>query len=160
MGMASAEPTTPVEVTTRIEASPEVVFDFFTDPDKMVQWMGRAAELEPLPGGRLRCDINGRDVARGEFVALEPPRRLVFSWGWEGESAATPPGLSTVEVLLEPDGEGTNLRLLHRDLPSAEVAAKHGEGWTHYLQRLATVASGGDPGADPWATPAETEQAG
>ena len=51
--MASAETETAVEVEIRIAASPETVFDFFTDPDKMIQWMGRSAELDPRPGGAL-----------------------------------------------------------------------------------------------------------
>jgi uncharacterized protein YndB with AHSA1/START domain len=152
--VADADTSAAVELETRIAASPEVVFDFFTDPDKMIQWMGRSAQLDPRPGGSLRCDINGRDVAAGEFVALEPPRRLVFSWGWDAEDAVTPAGSSTVEVELTPEGDGTRLRLVHRDLPSAETAEKHRHGWQHYTERLAIAAAGGDAGADPWATPA------
>lgn len=151
--MTGAETETAVEVETRIAASPETVFEFLTDPDRMVQWMGRSAELDARPGGAFRCDINGRDIASGEYVALEPARRAVFTWGWEAEDAVTEPGASTVEILLEPDGDGTHLKLIHRDLPSAEAAARHGQGWEHYAERLATVAAGGDPGADPWATP-------
>lgn len=151
--MASAEAVTAVEVEVRIEASPETVFDFFTDPDKMIQWMGRSAELDPRPGGVLHCDINGRNVASGKYVELEPPRRVVFTWGWEGEDSVAKPGSSTVEVLLAPEGDGTLLRLIHSDLPSAESAERHGHGWRHYTERLAVVAGGGDPGADPWATP-------
>lgn len=151
--MASAETGAAVEVETRIAASPEIVFEFLTDPDKMIQWMGRAADLDPRPGGRFRCDINGRDVASGEYVELDPPRRAVFTWGWEAADSLTAPGSSTVEVVLEADGDGTRLRLAHRDLPSAEVAEKHRLGWQHYADRLATAAAGGDPGADPWATP-------
>ncbi len=137
----------------RIAASPETVFDFFTDPDKMIQWMGRSAELEPRPGGTLRCDINGRDVARGSYVELDPPARIVFTWGWEGEEPTVAPGGSTVEVVLSPDGDGTQLRLAHRDLPSAESAERHGHGWSHYVERLGVLAAGGDPGVDPWADP-------
>jgi uncharacterized protein YndB with AHSA1/START domain len=151
--VASAETANAVEVEVRIEASPETVFDFFTDPDKMIQWMGRSAELDPRRGGALRCDMNGRNVASGEYVELDPPRRVVFTWGWEGEDSVTPPGSSTVEVLLVPDGNGTRLRLIHRDLPSAESAERHGQGWRHYGERLATAAAGGDPGEDPWAAP-------
>lgn len=149
--MANAETATATEVKVRIAASPETVFDFFTDPDKMIQWMGRSAELDARPGGALRCDINGDAVASGEYVELDHPRRVVFTWGWEGEDSVTAPGSSTVEVLLEPDGDGTQLRLLHRDLPSAESAEKHGHGWRHYTERLAAAAAGKDPGADPWA---------
>jgi uncharacterized protein YndB with AHSA1/START domain len=151
--VASAETGAAVEVETRIAASPETVFDFFTDPDKMIQWMGRSAELEPRPGGTFRCDINGRDVSDGEFVELDPPRRVVFTWGWEGEGSVVAPGSSTIEVLLAPDGDGTHLRLIHRDLPDADSMERHRHGWLHYTERLSTVAAGGDPGVDPWRTP-------
>lgn len=146
--MANAETADAVEVEVRIAASPETVFDFFTDPDRMTQWMGRSAELDPRPGGGFRCEANEEAVAIGEYVELDPPRRVVFSWGWDGEDSVTPPGSSRVEVLLAPDGDGTHLRLIHRDLPSAESAEKHGHGWRHYLDRLATRAAGGDPGPD------------
>jgi uncharacterized protein YndB with AHSA1/START domain len=148
--VASAETGTAAEVEIRIAASPETVFDFFTDPDKMIQWMGRSAELDPQAGGTLRCDINGRDIARGEYVAVDRPNRIVFTWGWEGEEPTVAPGGSTVEVLLARDGEGTQLRLIHSDLPSAESAEHHSQGWRHYAERLTVVAAGGDPGADPW----------
>jgi uncharacterized protein YndB with AHSA1/START domain len=151
--VASPKTDTAAEVEIRIAASPETVFDFFTDPDKMIQWMGRSAELDPRPGGVLHCDINGRSVASGEYVEVERPRRAVFTWGWEGEDSVTEPGSTTVEVVLAPDGDGTHLRLIHRDLPTAESAERHGHGWRHYTERLATVAAGGDAGADPWATP-------
>ena len=151
--MASAETATAVEVEIRIGANPETVFDFFTDPDKMIQWMGRSAELDPRPGGVLHCDINDHSVASGEYVELDPPRRVVFTWGWEGEESVTKPGSSTIEVLLAPDGDGTHLRLIHRDLPSAESAERHGHGWRHYTERLSLAATGADPGTDPWATP-------
>lgn len=151
--MASAETANATEVEVRIAASPETVFDFFTDPDKMIQWMGRSAELDPRPGGALRCDINSDAVASGEYVEIDRPRRVVFTWGWEGEDSVTAPGSSTVEVLCEPDGDGTHLRLLHRGLPSPESAEKHSHGWRHYTERLAAAASGNDPGADPWGTP-------
>jgi uncharacterized protein YndB with AHSA1/START domain len=155
--VASAETGTAAEVKIRIAASPETVFDFFTDPDKMIQWMGRSAELDPRSGGTFRCDINGRDVARGEYVELDRPNRVVFTWGWEGEEPTIAPGGSTVEVLLVPDGEGTQLRLVHRDLPNPESAERHGQGWRHYTERLTAVASGGDPGADPWQSPDAVE---
>lgn len=146
--MANAETVDAVEVETRIAASPETVFDFFVDPDKMVQWMGRSARLDARPGGEFYCDINAEAIASGAYVAVEPPSRIVFTWGWNGEDSVTPAGSSTVEILLAPDGDGTHLRLIHRDLPSPESAEKHGHGWHHYLDRLAKSAAGEDPGAD------------
>jgi uncharacterized protein YndB with AHSA1/START domain len=151
--LASAPTEAAVEVAVKIAASPETVYDFFTDPDKMIQWMGRDADLDPRPGGAMRCDINGRDVASGRFVELDPPNRIVFTWGWEPEDSVTRPGSSTVDVALQPEGDGTLVTLTHRDLPTAEAREAHSHGWNHYLERLATVATGADPGADPWATP-------
>jgi uncharacterized protein YndB with AHSA1/START domain len=151
--VTSAETKGAVEVAVRIAAKPETVFDFFTDPDKMIQWMGRSAELEPRPGGLFRCDINDESVASGEYVELDPPRRVVFTWGWEGDDSVTPAGSSTVEIVLEPDGESTRVRLIHTDLPSVESAQRHRHGWEHYMERLSSAASGGNPGSDPWAMP-------
>lgn len=152
--MANAETVDAVELEVRIAASPETVFDFFTDPGLMVQWMGRTAELDPRAGGGFRTEINDEAIVSGSYVAVEPPRRVVFTWGWNGEDSVTPPGSSTVEVLLEADGEsGTHLRLIHRDLPSAESAGKHGHGWRHYLERLRVAATGGDAGPDEFSAP-------
>src|SRR5207302_10330022 len=134
-----------------LAAGPETVFDFFTDPDKQIQWMGRAAELDPRPGGTYRVDINGRDIARGEYVELDPPRRVVITWGWESEESSVRPGSSTVEVTLSPEGEGTRVRLVHHGLPSEDSQAAHRHGWENYMLRLASAAAGGDPGGDPWA---------
>lgn len=149
--MPNAETVDAVEVEVRIAASPETVFDFFTDPRLMTQWMGRAVDLDPRPGGGFRCEVNDEAIASGEYVAVEPPRRVVFTWGWNGEDSVTRPGSSTVEVLLAPDGDGTHLRLVHTGLPSPESATKHGHGWRHYLDRLAVTAVGGDPGQDEFA---------
>lgn len=141
-----------IQQEIHIEAEPEVVFSHFTDPERMVRWMGISAELDPRPGGAFRVDINDRDVALGEFVEVEPHRRVVFTWGWQSEDSPTPPGSSTVEIALTPQGASTLLRLVHRDLP-AESQAAHDHGWQHYFERLQTAAAGGDPGADPWSTP-------
>ena len=131
-----------------IDAAPETVFEFFTDPAKYVRWKGKLARLDPRPGGRYEVDVTDEALARGEFVEVDPPRRVVFTWGWEG-SDNVPPGSSTVEIVLEPDGEGTLLRLTHRDLPSVEEREQHSMGWDHFLGRLVIAAGGGDPGPDP-----------
>src|SRR5919198_26603 len=70
--------TEPLRNEIRIAAPPEVVFPYFTDPARMVHWMGVAALLDPRPGGTFRIEANGRDVVRGEYVEVDPPRRVVF----------------------------------------------------------------------------------
>jgi uncharacterized protein YndB with AHSA1/START domain len=135
----------PIEREIRIAASPETVFSFLVEPDRMVRWKGRQAELDPRPGGVYRVDIDGNNVARGEYVEVEPPTRVVFTWGWESDGNPVPPGSSTVEVSLEPDRDGTILRLTHRGLPP-EAREIHEQGWDQFLPRLATAAGGEDPG--------------
>ncbi len=139
-----------VECEVRIDAPPETVFGYFTEPELMLRWSGVDAKLEAEPGGIYRVDINGRDVARGEYVEVVPHSRVVYTWGWEGEGNPVPPGSSTVEVTLVPDAGGTIVRIRHTGLPSEESRAGHSEGWDHYLARLAVAAPGGDPGADAW----------
>ncbi len=121
MAVEQPEVAAVVEREIRIAARPETVFDFFVDPEK------------------------------GEYVEIDAPNRVVFTWGWEGQETgehAVAPGSSRVEVELTPDGEGTLVRLRHLDLPeqSREI---HGQGWDMYLGRLAAAAEGRDPGADP-----------
>jgi uncharacterized protein YndB with AHSA1/START domain len=142
--------TEPLRHELQIAAPPEVVFAYFTDPGRMVEWMGVGALLDPRPGGALRIDANGRDVVVGEFVELDPPRRVVFTWGFDGDQRATLAGSSRVEVVLEPEGsDGTRLMLSHHDLP-ASARPSHKQGWDHYLERLARAAAGDPPGRDPW----------
>jgi uncharacterized protein YndB with AHSA1/START domain len=136
----------------RIAAHPETVFAFLTDPDKILRWKGKSATVDPRPGGIYRVDVDGRHIARGEYVEVVPNRRVVFTWGWEDEGNPVPPGSSTVEITLVPDGDGTILRLVHRGLPEG-AREPHAQGWAHYLDRLAVAASGHDPGPDPWEDP-------
>ena len=129
-----------IEREIRIAARPETVFSFFTDPAKITQWKGEAADLTPEPGGVFRVEFDKDNVARGEFIEVVPPQRVVFTWGWEDPSNPIRPGSSTVEVSLVPDGGGTIVRLIHRGLPP-EAVTKHAEGWDLYLPRLATAVS-------------------
>ena len=138
-----------VELEVHISAPPETVFSYFTDPDRMMKWMGVSAEVEARPGGVFRVNITGHDVAAGEYLEIDNPHRVVFSWGWEG--SAVGPGSTKVEVELAPDGDGTRLVLRHSGLPT-DQQGPHREGWEHYLARLVTAAQGGDAGPDPWAT--------
>lgn len=130
-----------------IAAPPAAVFALLTDPDKILGWMGTEAEVDPQPGGLYLVNVTGARFARGEFREVVPVHRLAYSFGWDG-SEAVPPGSSLVEIDLIERPDGTLLRLTHSGLPNAEQCAGHAEGWGHYLDRLAIVASGGDPGPD------------
>jgi uncharacterized protein YndB with AHSA1/START domain len=131
-----------------IECRPETLFSFFIDPDKMVRWMGRHILLEPRIGGKYRIDVNGSDIAMGEYLEITPFEKIVMTWGWE-KSKVVPPGSSKVEFRLTPKENGTNLVLTHYDLPVEEIPS-HQQGWAHYMPRIKQFAEGQDPGVDPW----------
>jgi uncharacterized protein YndB with AHSA1/START domain len=109
-----------VTATIHIQAPPERVYEYFTRPQAMVTWMGEYALLEAEPGGRFCLDIKGAPV-RGHYLHLDPPHRLLISWGYAG-SDHLPPGASTVEVTLTAEGDGTRVHLEHRDLPPRRTA--------------------------------------
>jgi uncharacterized protein YndB with AHSA1/START domain len=135
---------------TRIPAPPAAVFAFLTDPEKILRWMGTEAELEPQSGGLYLINVTGARFARGTFREVVPVHRLAFSFGWDG-SEVVPPGTSLVEIdLIDQPPDGTLLRLTHSGLPNAEQCAGHAQGWAHYVDRLAEIAAGRDPGPDPW----------
>ena len=148
-----------IELERRIAARPETVFSFFTDAERYMQWQGVDAELDARPGGVFRVTVTGRShmVAKGQFVEVDPPTRIVFTWGWEPIDALpsgmreVAPGTSTVEVVLVPDGDATVLRMRHSGLPTAAACDRHTDGWGVSLGRLVAVAAGEDPGEDPLA---------
>ncbi|AYD89120.1 SRPBCC domain-containing protein [Actinomyces sp. 2119] len=130
-----------------IAAPPEAVFAYLTTAEGMTAWMGEYADLDPVPGGRFAVNIAGYPV-RGEFLHVEPPHRVVVSWGFAG-SDELPAGASTVEFRLTPTREGTRVDLRHYDLPDAQVPG-HADGWANFLPRLAAAGAGGNAGPDYW----------
>ena len=135
---------------TFIAAPPSHVFAYLTDPEKIVGWMGSESETDVKVGGMylLKGVGKGAATARGAFREVVPVHRLAYSFGWDGD-ADVPPKSSLVEFDLIDQNGGTLLRMTHTGLPSEEKCADHNRGWRHYLGRLAIVATGGDPGADP-----------
>ena len=129
-----------LEQTVHIAASPETVWSFWTRPERLREWWGRA-ETAVQPGGAFRVEMEQGPVMAGEFLELDPPHRLLFSFGWEGGAPAglLPPGSTRVEITLIPDGDGTKLTLRHHGLPP-EHATDHDKGWSHFLGLLADVA--------------------
>jgi uncharacterized protein YndB with AHSA1/START domain len=130
-----------------IGAPPETVFRYLVTDEGMSAWMGQWAALEPVPGGAFAVSIAGYRV-RGSFLEVDPPRRVIFSWGFEG-SSDLPPGASTVSFELTETDLGTRVELVHTDLPDGEVPG-HADGWRHFLPRLVDVAGGATLPPDTW----------
>ena len=118
-----------------VKASPATIFEFLTIPEKLIEWNGSEAELDPRPGGIYRVLMgNGHQAVADE--------RVVFTFGWDQPDHPIPAGSTKVEITLIPEGESTRVRLVHSGLP-ADAVTDHTKGWEHYLNRLGVVASGG-----------------
>ena len=144
------------EKSVLVPLDPDATFALLTEPERLRRWQAVTARVELRAGGQYRWTIVPGHNASGTITEVEPGRRLVFTFGWEGSGATPPPGGSTVTITLEPAEGGTNVRLVHSGL-TPEEAAGHLEGWTHYTERLARAAAAGDAGPDEWAASAPTD---
>jgi uncharacterized protein YndB with AHSA1/START domain len=133
-----------------INADAEAVFEMFVDPAQFGLWMAEGATLDAKPGGVVRWTHPNGDSVSGQFVELDRPRRIVFTYGWERSEVEIPPGSTTVEIDIVAQEDGsTLLTLKHRGLEDRAADAHQG-GWRHYLDRLRGAAEGEHVGPDPW----------
>ena len=151
-----------VRLTRLIRAPREQVFEAWLDPEIRKQWWCATpemhcplAEIDPTPGGRYRLAMRkdeNESVAFGEFVEIDRPERLVFTWSWEHDLDFG--GGSRVTVTLHDttfDGQpATELVLLHEQLKTAHERSEHTVGWLGVLQALGTtLAPAGTPEGAP-----------
>ncbi|MCU1455447.1 MAG: putative regulatory protein (ArsR-family) [Acidimicrobiales bacterium] len=139
----------PFDKSVFVPLPADETFAFITQPERLRRWQAVAARIDLRAGGSYRWTITPGSTAAGTVTEVEPGKRVVLSWGWEGDDGL-PPGASTVTITLAPTDGGTFVRLVHEGLDE-EQAANHARGWDHYLDRLVAAASGGDAGPDPWA---------
>lgn len=139
--------STTFRTEVEIEASPERVFDYFTQPEMLVRWMGDYARLDARAGGLFSVDINGV-LIRGSYLRIERPHLIEIAWGEAGNDGM-PPGATRLVVRFTAKGDSTLVQLEHAGLSDHE-SEKHAIGWPHFLERLRVLGGGGDPGVDPW----------
>jgi uncharacterized protein YndB with AHSA1/START domain len=139
--MTSRARDEPIRHVVRVDAPIEIVRTYFTDPKRIVEWWPTRATVDLRIGGNLEFEFDqpgGRtDRAKGTFTELARDR-IVLTWGFEHD-ADLPPGSSSVEITLEPDGPATVVRLEHRGLPETHRRS-HDQGWAFFLSRLTSVA--------------------
>lgn len=135
--------------TVSLPVSPEDAFALVTEPERLRRWQTVSAYVDLRAGGDYRWTVTPGHRAAGTFREVEPGKRVVFGWGWDGDDAL-PPDASTVTITLEPSGTDTLLTLTHEGLTD-EQATMHAMGWDRYLARLERVAASGEAGPDEWA---------
>jgi uncharacterized protein YndB with AHSA1/START domain len=140
-----------VVATLRLErafdASPEDVFDAWTNPVVLRRWWAAeptwtspGCEVDLRVGGRyvlrMRDDDGGIHAVGGEFREVSRPHRLVYTWCWEGDDGPHPGHTSLVIVEFVSSDEGTTVVLEHTGLASEESRARHTAGWLGTLDNL------------------------
>jgi uncharacterized protein YndB with AHSA1/START domain len=130
-----------LRMTRVVPAPAEEVFRAWTDPAVLRLWWGpgehqlKEVEADARPGGTYRFEVTApegfRYVIAGDYIEVDPPRRLSFTWRFVegGPDEHT----SRVTVELEPRGEQTELRLTHDRFPTDEAAAPYARGWEQTL---------------------------
>jgi uncharacterized protein YndB with AHSA1/START domain len=138
-----------LEITRVFEAPPARVFDAWLNREEFQAWIGpegvscEVPLLEPRVGGRYRITMrlsDGRVIpVAGVFKAIDAPRSLVFTWGWDGDPARE----SLVTITLREMGGKTELTLRQEGLGSAANRDDHGRGWNSALNKLGAYLAAG-----------------
>jgi uncharacterized protein YndB with AHSA1/START domain len=150
--MIVTDEAAPVLVVRRHMAIPrERVFEAWLDSESLAHWMRPAdfthatVSVDPRVGGGFRIVMEGRTDGgdyehRGEYLAIEPPSLLSFTW----VSKATDYTPTVVTIEFHERGSGTELVLTHQRLP-AKSLENHREGWTDILRLLEAALTRSQP---------------
>jgi uncharacterized protein YndB with AHSA1/START domain len=152
---------TTLQVRRTFPAPRERVFEAWTDPDLLRQWLtgprgnGTHAEVDARVGGEFRVTVTSRlgqllgklptpygDSVRmvGRYLEITPPERLVFTFGWEElPTVHMDPEATIVTVDFHERGDETELVLTHERQPTRRLRAWHSYGWRGSLRKLARV---------------------
>jgi uncharacterized protein YndB with AHSA1/START domain len=124
------------------------VFDAFTSEEVIRRWWHAAPDwdtpevrVDPRVGGQVRVVMRDphKDVrygGGGEYVEIDPPRRLVFTWTWDDDREQVQ---QLIEIEFEESDGVTTMRFTHNDLWNDEAVASHEEGWNAAFDNLARV---------------------
>lgn len=138
---------TSLTLVRRIKARPSIVFEALTTPEGIASWWGPdagpvlIAQSDTRVGGRFRVRFRMLDrtehESTGEYLEVEPMRRLAMSWQWvEGGEPDEAGRVSRLEIDLRPIENGTELTLTHSRLATDISKESHERGWTGSLEKL------------------------
>ena len=137
-----------IERDTVIDAPVERGWELITKPEHVGRWFGDAgAEIDLRPGGALVLRWAEHGTSRGRVVAVEPRARFAYRWAPFNDPGGEEPveGNSTlVEFTLEPEADGTRLRVVESGFASLDATeerrlANHQgntAGWEHETGEL------------------------
>lgn len=138
-------------VRRTIAAPAQRLFDAWTQPLELRRWWGpegvvcTAAEVDLRVGGRYRIANQFADGTTlwisGEFLRIEPPRELVFSWRLGAAESA-----ERVTVRFEPRGVQTEVIVTHERIRDDRTRDRHEQGWEGCLKGLVRYLSTPIPG--------------
>jgi uncharacterized protein YndB with AHSA1/START domain len=136
------DPDRVLHMVRRFEASPERVYDAWTDPKFVALWLftgptseAHTCEMDPRAGGRWTINDTRDGVkytATGEFIVADRPRKVSFTFAMPQFSHEH----DLVTVTFEPDGDGCIMRFKQEGI--AQMAKGPSEsGWTPMFEGLA-----------------------
>jgi len=128
-----------VDRTLLIQASPEIVFNFFTDSQRWARWWGTGSTIDARPGGKVKIRHPNNVEVLGEVLEIDVPHRIVFTYGYEG-GKPIPLGGSRVTIRLEAAERGTRLNLRH-EFEEEAIRNDFVQGWRFQLSLFANVVS-------------------
>jgi uncharacterized protein YndB with AHSA1/START domain len=126
-----------LERTILIRASRDTVFRYFTDSERWAKWWGAGSTIDPKPGGKIHIQHPTNVEAGGDVVAIDPPKQLVFTYGFTS-GKPMPPGASLVTISLAEESRGTRLTIVHK-FADASARDEHVQGWRFQLSLFANV---------------------
>lgn len=141
--MTMVEDQTTLVLKRHFAATPEAVFDAWMIQQAFAAWIGpegvtcEVPQFEARVGGAYRIDMKLSDGRRvpvgGVFKEIERPRRIAFTWSWEGDADR----VSLVTLDIQPAvGGGVDFMLTQEGLGSVEARDDHGRGWSSALNKL------------------------
>jgi uncharacterized protein YndB with AHSA1/START domain len=122
-----------------INAPRDTVFTYFTDTTRWARWWGQGSTIDARVGGAVQIVHPGGVQVAGEILEIEPPSRLVFTYGYVS-GTPMPVGASVVTIQLVDDHQGTRLNLSH--VFSDEGARNDmAQGWRFQLSLFGNLVS-------------------
>lgn len=133
-----------VDITKTFNAPRETVFKAWAEKQELEKWFGPegfGSEISTFKfsvGGKYTCTMKGPDgsehTVTGEYTEIVVPEKIVMTWQWEGF-----PWSSVVTLAFKEVADGTELHLVHSELPDENAKTEHNKGWASSLEVLAKV---------------------